>query len=284
MLGHERRAGNARCVQGPRLGFEEHDPDAGPRHHRPPPRGPRAWPTTAWASAEMAGPAETAPTVAVRLELCPDRARPPSPRSWLTWRPAAATLRTLSTVRRWRDDSAGPMVEVEVEVEGLSESRVTGHPRRSTVDPRLPHRRRRWTRCSVSGSSSSAVGRRSRQAVLGAVSEADRHNLRGEKISVDTIPLVGEENLAAGRPGGGRPGPGSSACCSPARSWAATSPRPCRSFKPWASGQFSHQHGRQRGRRRGPRRHRSGTGPHDGGHGHRRHGKFDFAAPEGPRY
>ena len=35
------------------------------------------------------------------------------------------------------------------------------------------------------------------QAVLGAVSEADRHNLRGEKISVDTIPLVGEENLAA---------------------------------------------------------------------------------------
>ena len=35
------------------------------------------------------------------------------------------------------------------------------------------------------------------QAVLGAVSEADRHNLRGEKISVDTIPLVGEANLAA---------------------------------------------------------------------------------------
>jgi energy-converting hydrogenase B subunit Q len=35
------------------------------------------------------------------------------------------------------------------------------------------------------------------QVVLGAVSEADRHNLRGERISVDTIPLVGEENLAA---------------------------------------------------------------------------------------
>src|SRR5215213_5954992 len=27
--------------------------------------------------------------------------------------------------------------------------------------------------------------------------EADRHNIRGEKISVDTIPLVGEEELAA---------------------------------------------------------------------------------------
>lgn len=34
------------------------------------------------------------------------------------------------------------------------------------------------------------------QVVLGAVSEADRHNLRGERISVDTIPLVGEEELA----------------------------------------------------------------------------------------
>ncbi len=34
------------------------------------------------------------------------------------------------------------------------------------------------------------------QVVLGAVSEADRHNLRGERISVDTIPLAGEEKLA----------------------------------------------------------------------------------------
>src|SRR5439155_15291649 len=33
--------------------------------------------------------------------------------------------------------------------------------------------------------------------VMGAVSEADRHNIRGERISVDTIPLVGEEELAS---------------------------------------------------------------------------------------
>ena len=32
---------------------------------------------------------------------------------------------------------------------------------------------------------------------MGAISEADRHNIRGERISVDTIPLVGEEALAA---------------------------------------------------------------------------------------
>ena len=35
------------------------------------------------------------------------------------------------------------------------------------------------------------------QVAVGAISEADRHNIRGERISVDTIPLVGEENLAA---------------------------------------------------------------------------------------
>jgi energy-converting hydrogenase B subunit Q len=35
------------------------------------------------------------------------------------------------------------------------------------------------------------------QVALGAVTEADRHNLRGERISVDTIPLVGEEPIAS---------------------------------------------------------------------------------------
>jgi energy-converting hydrogenase B subunit Q len=35
------------------------------------------------------------------------------------------------------------------------------------------------------------------QVAIGAISEADRHNIRGEHISVDTIPLVGEQPLAA---------------------------------------------------------------------------------------
>lgn len=34
------------------------------------------------------------------------------------------------------------------------------------------------------------------QAAVGAVNEADRHNLRGERISIDTIPLVGEDPIA----------------------------------------------------------------------------------------
>ena len=35
------------------------------------------------------------------------------------------------------------------------------------------------------------------QVAMGAITEADRHNIRGERISVDTIPLVGEKELAA---------------------------------------------------------------------------------------
>lgn len=34
------------------------------------------------------------------------------------------------------------------------------------------------------------------EVAKGAISEADRHNIRGEKISVDTIPLVGENEIA----------------------------------------------------------------------------------------
>ncbi len=33
------------------------------------------------------------------------------------------------------------------------------------------------------------------QVAMGAIVEADRHNIRGEHISVDTIPLVGEQAL-----------------------------------------------------------------------------------------
>lgn len=34
------------------------------------------------------------------------------------------------------------------------------------------------------------------EVAKGAISEADRHNIRGEKISIDTIPLIGEEEIA----------------------------------------------------------------------------------------
>jgi len=34
------------------------------------------------------------------------------------------------------------------------------------------------------------------QVALGAITEADRHNIRGERISIDTMPIVDEENIA----------------------------------------------------------------------------------------
>ncbi|KZX14135.1 DUF5612 domain-containing protein [Methanobrevibacter curvatus] len=34
------------------------------------------------------------------------------------------------------------------------------------------------------------------QVAMGAITEADRHNIRGERISVDTTPLVGENEIA----------------------------------------------------------------------------------------
>jgi len=42
------------------------------------------------------------------------------------------------------------------------------------------------------------------QVALGAILEADRHNIRGEHISIDTIPLVGEQPLAAAVRAAGR--------------------------------------------------------------------------------
>ena len=142
----------------------------------------------------MARPAPSAPTVAVRLDFAD---RPAAiPEIVASVAAAGGSLRTLSTVRRWTDESAGALVEVELEVEGLKEDQVI------EILDRLPDLRG----CRVTRSLDRVFGKRLivigggaqiAQAVLGAVSEADRHNLRGEKISVDTIPLVGEENLAA---------------------------------------------------------------------------------------
>src|SRR5439155_15734825 len=89
-----------------------------------------------------------------------------------------------------------PAVELEIEVEGLDEEALL----------RLTHgtpgvRAQRLTRSldRVFGKRVIVVGGGAQvaQVALGAVSEADRHNLRGERISVDTIALVGEENIAA---------------------------------------------------------------------------------------
>jgi energy-converting hydrogenase B subunit Q len=103
-------------------------------------------------------------------------------------------IRTLATVRPIEGDP--PLVEIELEVEGVTEDALFG-----AIDAldevRAIHRTRALG--SVFGKRIIVVGGGAQvaQVALGAVSEADRHNLRGERISVDTIPLVGEPNIAA---------------------------------------------------------------------------------------
>jgi energy-converting hydrogenase B subunit Q len=103
-------------------------------------------------------------------------------------------VRTLSTVRPIDGDP--PLVEIEMEVEGVTEDALV-EAFEGLEDVRAIHRTRALG--TVFGKRIIVVGGGAQvaQVALGAVSEADRHNLRGERISVDTIPLVGEADIAA---------------------------------------------------------------------------------------
>ena len=110
---------------------------------------------------------------------------------------AGGRLRTLSTVRRLEaEGKPAPAVELEIEVEGIDEEASSWL---STAWPALRAQRLTRSLDRVFGKRVIVVGGGAQvaQVALGAVSEADRHNLRGERISVDTIALVGEENIAA---------------------------------------------------------------------------------------
>jgi energy-converting hydrogenase B subunit Q len=103
-------------------------------------------------------------------------------------------VRTLATVRPIAGDP--PLVEIELEVEGVSEDALV-EALEAVEDVRTIHRTQALG--TVFGKRIIVVGGGAQvaQVALGAVSEADRHNLRGERISVDTIPLVGEPAIAA---------------------------------------------------------------------------------------
>jgi energy-converting hydrogenase B subunit Q len=103
-------------------------------------------------------------------------------------------IRTLATVREVDGDP--PLTEIELEVEGVTQEALSVGLR-SLPDVRSIHRTRALDQ--IFGKRVIVVGGGAQvaQVALGAVSEADRHNLRGERISVDTIPLVGEANIAA---------------------------------------------------------------------------------------
>jgi energy-converting hydrogenase B subunit Q len=111
---------------------------------------------------------------------------------------AGGRLRTMSTVRRIAapDAPGESLAEVELEVEGLTEETLVailgGLEDVRTVRVTRALERIFGKRIIVIGGGAQVA-----QVALGAVSEADRHNLRGERISVDTIALVGEAEIAA---------------------------------------------------------------------------------------
>ena len=137
------------------------------------------------------------PAVAVRLEVVDD----PQNVSRIAGRVAEAGghVRTLSTVRRVPaadgDPDARPLAELELEVEDADEHALVGvlEGLKAVLAIRMtrPLGKVFGKRVIVVGGGAQVA-----QVALGAVSEADRHNLRGERISVDTIPLVGEEAIA----------------------------------------------------------------------------------------
>ena len=135
------------------------------------------------------------PAVALRVDLV-DR---PEAIAALAQRVAVAggRVRTLSTVRRVAARDGGePGAEVEIEVEGLAEADLAALLE-EVEDVRKVHPTRVLE--GIFGKRIIVIGGGAQvaQVALGAVSEADRHNLRGERISVDTIALVGESEIAA---------------------------------------------------------------------------------------
>jgi energy-converting hydrogenase B subunit Q len=111
---------------------------------------------------------------------------------------AGGRIRTLSTVRRVAASgpAATPLVEIEIEVEGLAETALV-ELLHGVEEVRAVHLTSALERIFGKRIIVIGGGAQVAQVALGAVSEADRHNLRGERISVDTIALVGEAEIAA---------------------------------------------------------------------------------------
>jgi energy-converting hydrogenase B subunit Q len=136
------------------------------------------------------------PPVAIRLDHLDDPSTVPAIAGAVAT--AGGRVRLLSTVRRVPEavgSAVASVAETELEVEGLDEdalvAAVEGLEGVQHVHRTRPMDRIFGKRVIVVGGGAQVA-----QVALGAVSEADRHNLRGERISVDTIPLVGEEAIA----------------------------------------------------------------------------------------
>ena len=109
------------------------------------------------------------------------------------------------------------------------------------------------------------------QVAIGAISEADRHNIRGEHISVDTIPLVGEQALADAVRAVARLPRARALVLAGSLMGGEIEDGRARGARAGPAGDQP-EHGRQRARRRRSGGHRPGAGRRDGGDGGGRHG------------
>ncbi len=136
------------------------------------------------------------PTTAARLEVADEPAAVAAIAAAVAG--AGGRLRSLTTMRRAAARAASGglgRAELELEVEDVDEATLIAalQPLRdvATIHKTRPMDKVFGKRVIIVGGGAQVA-----QVALGAVTEADRHNIRGEKISVDTIPLVGEENIA----------------------------------------------------------------------------------------
>ena len=119
------------------------------------------------------------------------------------------------------------------------------------------------------------------QVAIGAISEADRHNIRGEHISVDTIPLVGEKPLAEAVRAVVRL-PRAKALVLAGSLMGGEIEEAVREVRAQGPARDQPQHGGERPRRGRPRRHRPRAGRGHGGDGGRGHGEVHGREAEAP--
>ncbi len=108
----------------------------------------------------------------------------------------------ITYIQSWNDHDGASRTLVQIDKDSLLDDvleQVCAVASVQNVQIRPSHRRTYGKRIIVMGGGAQVA-----QVAAGAIAEADRHNIRGETISVDTLPIVGEPELAEAVRGAGR--------------------------------------------------------------------------------
>ena len=108
---------------------------------------------------------------------------------------AAASLGcNLSFIQSWMEHNRSIHILIQVDQENLKtplEKALKKVASVKRISVRPTYRETYGKRIIIMGGGAQVA-----QAASGAIAEADRHNIRGEKISVDTIAIIGEPEIA----------------------------------------------------------------------------------------